>query len=166
MVVRGARPSIRIFRSVRKGSRNDHPKWYKIALKTTTKPSKNQSQNETRKYDKTMCENSSHWGSLGSLLATLARLWIPLSFYWSSVWLSVAPPASSNFDFLAKPRKWIQNNVKMEPNWTQNDSKIYRKTKPKLTQNIECKTNLKCPELFKKHNFVGLDLNSPWLLVC
>ena len=103
---------------------------------------------------------------LGSLLAPLARLWAPLGLNWSSVWLPFAPPASSNVDFLANPRKWIQNNVKMEPKWTQNDSKIYRKMKPKLTQNIECKTNLKCPELFKKHKFVRLDLNFPWLLFC
>ena len=103
---------------------------------------------------------------LGSLLAPLARLCAPLGLNGSSVWLPCAPPASSNVDFLAKHRKWIQNNVKMEPKWTQNHSKIYRKMKPKLTQNIECKTNLKCPELFKKHKFVRLDLNFPWLLSC
>ena len=71
---------------------------------------------------------------LGSLLAPLARLWAPLGLNWSSVWLPFAPPASSNVDFLANPRKWTQNKPKLEPKWMQNNPKRDLKMKPKLTE--------------------------------
>ena len=70
--------------------------------------------------------------SLGFLLAPLARLWAPLGLNWSSVWLPFAPPASSNFNFLAKPRKWIQN--------TQNGTQMDSKSLQNISQN-EAKTN-------------------------
>ena len=85
---------------------------------------------------------------LGSLLAPFVRLWATLGLNWGSVWLPFAPPASSNVDFLANPSKWTQNNVKMDPKWTQNGSKINLKMKPKLTQNIECKA--KVPRAFQE----------------
>ena len=103
---------------------------------------------------------------LGSLLAPLAHLWGPLGLNWSSVWLPFAPPASSNGDFLANSTKWSQNKLKMEPTFTKNNHKMTLKLSQKLTQKIECKTNLKCPWPLKKHNSVRLDLNLPWLLCC
>ncbi len=67
---------------------------------------------------------------LGSLLASLARLWARLGLNWSYVWLTFASPWSSLFYvFWPNPRNWPKINSK----WTQHVFTITPKWIPKIT---------------------------------
>ena len=78
----------RLFRNVRKGTQNDHPKCSKTRPKTIPKPSKKQSQNEASKYDKKMCKSSSCWSRFGLPFGTLGP---PLGSPWAQLELRLAP---------------------------------------------------------------------------
>ena len=77
-----------LFRNVRKGIQNDHPKCSKTRPQTIPKPSKKQSQNEASKYDKKMCKSSSCWSPFGLPFGTLGA---PLGSPWAQLELRLAP---------------------------------------------------------------------------
>ena len=77
-----------LFRNVRKGTQNDHPKSSKTRPKTIPKPLKNQSQNEASEYDKQKCKSSSNWGPFGLPFGTVGA---PLRPPWAQRELRLAP---------------------------------------------------------------------------
>ena len=77
-----------LFRNVRKGTQNDHPKCSKTGPKTIPKPSKKQSQNEASKYDKKKGKSSSCWKPFGLPFGTLGA---SLGSPWAQLELRLAP---------------------------------------------------------------------------
>ena len=120
-----------LFRNVRKGTQNDHPKCSKTRPKTIPKPSKKQSQNEASKYEKNMRKSSSCWTPFGLPFGTLGA---PLGSPWAQLELRLAPLCPS---CVFKWRLFGQLH-EMIPKQAQNGANIdsnNRKMDPKLSQN-------------------------------